>query len=198
MEVWHYDAELSDRTGQQQTFHIPFQLSQEQVQLLQNGDTSFITRLATQIWHDNILPAKSWACASCLTLGAQSQVCTPCVYHESKTIVDFTPYPICINNQSCNQHVSAEAHLAMKELAKAVDKSKGNPSGTFNNSKRYLCHVCQKSTANEKEFKRCGRCLGFYYCSKACQKKHWKHGGHKNECQDSSEVGIPSNAKSKR
>ena len=29
----------------------------------------------------------------------------------------------------------------------------------------------------------CGRCLSAYYCNKTCQVKHWKAGGHKQECK---------------
>ncbi|XP_048252831.1 poly [ADP-ribose] polymerase tankyrase-2-like isoform X2 [Haliotis rufescens] len=30
--------------------------------------------------------------------------------------------------------------------------------------------------------KTCGQCQGPLYCSKECQRKHWKEGGHKKEC----------------
>jgi hypothetical protein len=29
----------------------------------------------------------------------------------------------------------------------------------------------------------CARCRKAWYCSKACQKKHWKEGGHKEQCK---------------
>ena len=38
------------------------------------------------------------------------------------------------------------------------------------------CRVC-----SEKGSFKCGRCKFVYYCSKECQKKHWK-GGHKQDC----------------
>ena len=32
--------------------------------------------------------------------------------------------------------------------------------------------------------KKCGRCLSVYYCDGACQRKHWKRGGHKQACKE--------------
>ena len=31
---------------------------------------------------------------------------------------------------------------------------------------------------------RCGRCKRAYYCSRRCQKEHWRHGGHKEACEE--------------
>ena len=31
---------------------------------------------------------------------------------------------------------------------------------------------------------RCGRCKRVYYCSRRCQKKHWKEGGHREACEE--------------
>ena len=38
------------------------------------------------------------------------------------------------------------------------------------------------------QMKLCGGCWAVAYCSPACQKEHWKYGGHKNACQDSRKV----------
>eukprot|EP00035_Acanthoeca_spectabilis_P010452 m.185314 g.185314 ORF g.185314 m.185314 type:complete len:499 (-) comp15025_c0_seq1:161-1657(-) len=48
------------------------------------------------------------------------------------------------------------------------------------------CAVC--STLPEKP-KWCGGCLKVPYCSAACQKKHWKEGGHKAECTKTKKGG---------
>jgi len=42
------------------------------------------------------------------------------------------------------------------------------------------CSCCGK-TSDEKKFPRCKRCKRVAYCSKECQKKHWK-AGHKKDC----------------
>ena len=43
-----------------------------------------------------------------------------------------------------------------------------------------LCGVCCKMG---KGYKQCSRCTCVYYCSVDCQRKHWKEGGHKDECK---------------
>lgn len=40
-----------------------------------------------------------------------------------------------------------------------------------------VCYVCRNKTS-----KMCDACQKVYYCSKACQKKDWKEGGHKQTC----------------
>ena len=32
--------------------------------------------------------------------------------------------------------------------------------------------------------KKCARCLAVHYCDGACQRKHWKRGGHKQVCKE--------------
>ena len=32
--------------------------------------------------------------------------------------------------------------------------------------------------------KKCGRCLAVHYCDAACQREHWKRGGHKQACKE--------------
>ncbi|KAI9334372.1 hypothetical protein BDR26DRAFT_866933 [Obelidium mucronatum] len=48
--------------------------------------------------------------------------------------------------------------------------------------------LMEKDSADEKEkekekFKKCSKCRVIKYCSAFCQEYHWKHGGHKNECE---------------
>ena len=49
-----------------------------------------------------------------------------------------------------------------------------------------VCANCDKPAAGpgDPTFRRCGRCKRVWYCSKACQKKHWrKKGGHNETCK---------------
>jgi hypothetical protein len=45
------------------------------------------------------------------------------------------------------------------------------------------CFVCRKIlAASQGGGSRCSQCHMFEYCSVACQRVHWKSGGHKSEC----------------
>ena len=44
------------------------------------------------------------------------------------------------------------------------------------------CAHCQQKEEARGDFKCCGSCKRVYYCSPACQKSHWKEGGHKLKC----------------
>ena len=41
---------------------------------------------------------------------------------------------------------------------------------------------CAKWETRLKEYKPCERCVSIAYCSKKCQKAHWK-GGHRSQCR---------------
>lgn len=43
-------------------------------------------------------------------------------------------------------------------------------------------YVCENIESRIGEFKQCSKCRLKYYCSKKCQKQHWKY-GHKAECK---------------
>ena len=53
----------------------------------------------------------------------------------------------------------------------------------FNQKKKmkHDCKVCGKEAHD-----RCSRCLCVYYCTKECQMKDWKEGGHKSSCKPAS------------
>lgn len=44
-----------------------------------------------------------------------------------------------------------------------------------------LCAHCKKA-GSTSTMKACGRCRRVWYCSRECQKLHWKGGGHKKAC----------------
>merc|ERR1719473_645505 len=44
------------------------------------------------------------------------------------------------------------------------------------------CENCDKPESENREFKKCARCRKVLYCSKKCQKKHWKQ-KHKSVCR---------------
>jgi hypothetical protein len=48
--------------------------------------------------------------------------------------------------------------------------------------KMRVCSNCSVSR-DRKEMKSCAQCRAASYCSKDCQREHWKLGGHKKECK---------------
>ena len=45
------------------------------------------------------------------------------------------------------------------------------------------CASCGQAEGDaDTKLKKCGACGEVSYCSVACQKRHWKHGGHKQAC----------------
>jgi Tfp pilus assembly protein PilF len=54
------------------------------------------------------------------------------------------------------------------------------PPSTKGKSARKPCGSCGKLVEGTLK---CGRCKSTYYCSRKCQKVHWKAGGHKQECR---------------
>ena len=48
------------------------------------------------------------------------------------------------------------------------------------------CGACGRGPEQGETFSHCSRCKVVAYCSKACQKQHWR-GGHKDTCQAASE-----------
>ena len=44
-----------------------------------------------------------------------------------------------------------------------------------------VCAQCRKSP-KDGDLKRCSQCHVTLYCSRECQAKHWKMGGHKANC----------------
>jgi hypothetical protein len=46
----------------------------------------------------------------------------------------------------------------------------------------HMCGFCQAMDSVGNQFSVCGKCRVTYYCSRECQAKHWKTGGHKKSC----------------
>ena len=66
--------------------------------------------------------------------------------------------------------------MTRKEVSKLSKKWDVN----LQHFKCITCNLQQKDC--EKKLLRCGDCGEFFYCSKACQKTHWKEGGHRKTC----------------
>jgi hypothetical protein len=46
-------------------------------------------------------------------------------------------------------------------------------------AKRYECAACGQDALH---LRRCSACRAVSYCSPECQRRHWKEGGHKQQC----------------
>ena len=50
------------------------------------------------------------------------------------------------------------------------------------------CSACGKqlagTTASHQNWQKCSRCKQAFYCDAACQREHWKRGGHKQACKE--------------
>lgn len=71
---------------------------------------------------------------------------------------------------------SLEAHV---DMVYAVGNADGVPPPRTD-LKKYKCAACEFVGATEF----CSGCGVPRYCSKECQRKHWKTGGHKQECKE--------------
>ena len=49
---------------------------------------------------------------------------------------------------------------------------------------RSKCEVCGTTAELGASLSVCGGCGAYAYCSRACAKKHWKKGGHKQVCTE--------------
>jgi hypothetical protein len=75
----------------------------------------------------------------------------------------------------------------MRLIMKPVEMKGGiNASLNVDGEKRKLalstCATCNKVEDAMRQFKSCPRCDSVVYCSRDCQKRHWKKGGHKKVC----------------
>ncbi|KAJ7433287.1 hypothetical protein B0H11DRAFT_2122338 [Mycena galericulata] len=53
-----------------------------------------------------------------------------------------------------------------------------------------VCHnVACSLIATKSDLKRCSGCSECRYCSKECQKMDWRHGGHRQTCEKSNDIG---------
>jgi hypothetical protein len=100
---------------------------------------------------------------------------------ELRPIVDTPQIPGYIATQSHQAAVEEGAidrdMVAAKEVAKEPSTITENPPST----EEKFCGYCSKPVDLCAKC-RCAKCQSTYYCSRKCQKMHWK-GGHRQECK---------------
>ena len=71
----------------------------------------------------------------------------------------------------------------MKTLDEALGKAGFRIKRTCAMGRRNVCYnCCQEHRQEQEQVLKCGACKKVFYCSKECQKTHWKQGGHREEC----------------
>jgi hypothetical protein len=75
-----------------------------------------------------------------------------------------------------------EASCILDNCSQRISLNKGDPSYHPANTARF-CAGCNMYEPNPKTFLICGHCKVTSYCSKACQKTHWKK-EHKKACKE--------------
>jgi tetratricopeptide (TPR) repeat protein len=81
-----------------------------------------------------------------------------------------------------------------------LDSPPPNDSGAAMSGQRRADDVpreapkCANGGCTKQGLHRCGWCKGVMYCSAACQKVHWKQGGHKQECKKPATDARPTGA----
>ena len=70
-------------------------------------------------------------------------------------------------------------------LAGAAVEDKASDDGEADTM---ACSACGKqlagTTASHQNWQKCSRCKQAFYCDTACQREHWKRGGHKRACKE--------------
>ena len=112
---------------------------------------------------------------------------------EQCTIIRSPPYVICDLRRDALQAASDRSDGKNKHVFKVVSNPiKPLPGHTYSmvglirvigqqmvkTSIPRVCRACEKTAVSHK----CGRCVNVYYCSRKCQKKHWKD-THRAECR---------------
>lgn len=99
------------------------------------------------------------------------------------------PLLLC-KDPACNQKASRETKIITKEWHSEM---RAAGEATSRKTEVEMCDNCGKvqaraeegSDTHSKELKkrlqRCSRCFGVKYCSRECQREHWK-AGHKKTC----------------
>jgi hypothetical protein len=75
----------------------------------------------------------------------------------------------------------AAEHAGQTELPSA-----GSCNSTMANNSQLACSGCGQPAW---QLRKCSRCKAVSYCSRECQLKHWKEGGHKKACPQLAAAG---------
>lgn len=99
--------------------------------------------------------------------------------------------PAVVTRQSSpleGSRAGSQAHTARVSTACPMDSKRQNELAAagpsiqtgYKTDVRAPCFRCKQFVIHVK---RCSKCRVAQYCSRECQKKHWKEGGHKQQCK---------------
>ena len=88
-----------------------------------------------------------------------------------------------VSPQSMATHPGAEM---VSPVAKLI-KQRVTKEGRTKTTERGQCSWCDTVETSDTPLSVCSRCKSAQYCSKDCQAKHWKQGGHKKACKKAAE-----------
>jgi hypothetical protein len=108
---------------------------------------------------------------------------------EKETVLSFRWCAACEIERNMELDIAASVPglKTLNQLNKLTDKQIWDAMVKSNQkmmgASRRCCNHCDKSEAKWGDYQLCSRCKNACYCSKECQKSHWK-AGHKKECID--------------
>lgn len=181
MPAVKYRSRVQDRTGRCREIELSVMLSADEYEALsfQESDSHSIAmdKVRGQ-GKQAILSAGPWLCVECCRRPAVDvhQLSMIGFFQDgSKGIKDFT-MPHC-GSTSCVEAIVPSMQASLVQKARRQE-------GIFKNATSFNvtgdCEFCKKYST---DLSTCSRCKAVFYCSRACQKTHWKTGGHKQECR---------------
>lgn len=82
-----------------------------------------------------------------------------------------------------NENLENFSNLSVKDQEKLIRQLAKDAAPEAIRHKQCSNTFCEKTEEKEGDFKKCGQCQRVSYCSRDCQKAHWK-GGHKAVCTE--------------
>jgi hypothetical protein len=128
-----------------------------------------------------------WMC--CICRGVATRMINTPAFHpngpDGPVVLDYTPFPICYDPE-CNAEATRQAHSLTSMLGQGMQQNNTNIlSKEFAEAEIHKCANCgvAKKGADGADImnKTCSGCGAKAYCSRDCQKEHWKK-GHKHTC----------------
>lgn len=145
-------------------------------------DTKFCFEMLesfSQSRHGDWVKLRPWICGACGASSASKLVVSFPANADTSMPMDAPIrvyiFPVC-DDENCALLQRQVIDKAMKAASK-VHKSQGSSSMSLK-----YCEHCRKYEPNDGPlFSKCSRCKTVTYCSKECQRKHWKV--HRKVCQ---------------